>query len=89
MYKSFACSLFFVLQAYNEVQRCFLTVGLVYPEDLFTFLLNVRHILFDRYGSRFSLLMHCETMEIPSNFITLKNYSLACFYVIRYTGYLC
>ncbi|ESQ52306.1 hypothetical protein EUTSA_v10016131mg [Eutrema salsugineum] len=27
-------------KAYNEVQRCFLTVGLVYPEDLFTFLLN-------------------------------------------------
>lgn len=41
VYKYFACSLFFVLQAYNEVQRCFLTVGLVYPEDLFTFLLNV------------------------------------------------
>jgi hypothetical protein len=29
-------------KTYNEVQRCFLTVGLVYPEDLFTFLLNVR-----------------------------------------------
>ncbi|KAL5546037.1 hypothetical protein UlMin_005724 [Ulmus minor] len=28
------------LKTYNEVQRCFLTVGLVYPEDLFTFLLN-------------------------------------------------
>lgn len=41
VYKSFACHLS-VLQAYNEVQRCFLTVGLVYPEDLFTFLLNVR-----------------------------------------------
>ncbi|XP_023639673.1 protein SHOOT GRAVITROPISM 6 isoform X1 [Capsella rubella] len=27
-------------KTYNEVQRCFLTVGLVYPEDLFTFLLN-------------------------------------------------
>ncbi|CAH2052437.1 unnamed protein product [Thlaspi arvense] len=26
--------------AYNEVQRCFLTVGLVYPENLFTFLLS-------------------------------------------------
>ncbi|KAB2630954.1 protein SHOOT GRAVITROPISM 6 [Pyrus ussuriensis x Pyrus communis] len=25
---------------YNEVQRCFLTVGLVYPEDLFVFLIN-------------------------------------------------
>ncbi|KVH90493.1 Armadillo-like helical, partial [Cynara cardunculus var. scolymus] len=25
---------------YNEVQHCFLTVGLVYPEDLFIFLLN-------------------------------------------------
>ncbi|GLT92277.1 hypothetical protein SLE2022_101210 [Rubroshorea leprosula] len=28
------------LKTYNEVQRCFLTVGSVYPEDLFTFLLN-------------------------------------------------
>ncbi|KAJ8753981.1 hypothetical protein K2173_001879 [Erythroxylum novogranatense] len=28
------------LKTYNEVQRCFLTVGLVYPDDLFTFLLN-------------------------------------------------
>ncbi|PRQ43676.1 putative condensin complex subunit 1 [Rosa chinensis] len=28
------------LKTYNEVQRCFLTVGLVYPEDLFVFLLN-------------------------------------------------
>ncbi|KAA8518672.1 hypothetical protein F0562_016146 [Nyssa sinensis] len=28
------------LKAYNEVQHCFLTVGLVYPEDLFVFLLN-------------------------------------------------
>ncbi|PON31771.1 Coatomer beta subunit [Parasponia andersonii] len=28
------------LKTYNEVQHCFLTVGLVYPEDLFTFLLN-------------------------------------------------
>ncbi|XP_050380129.1 protein SHOOT GRAVITROPISM 6 isoform X2 [Argentina anserina] len=28
------------LKTYNEVQRCFLTVGLVYPEDLFIFLLN-------------------------------------------------
>ncbi|KAK1562913.1 hypothetical protein Q3G72_018949 [Acer saccharum] len=28
------------LKMYNEVQRCFLTVGLVYPDDLFTFLLN-------------------------------------------------
>ncbi|CAN8284973.1 unnamed protein product [Cochlearia groenlandica] len=27
-------------KTYNEMQRCFLTVGLVYPEDLFTFLLN-------------------------------------------------
>ncbi|CAB4287364.1 unnamed protein product [Prunus armeniaca] len=25
---------------YNEVQRCFLTVGLVFPEDLFVFLIN-------------------------------------------------
>lgn len=33
---SFPCG-----QTYNEVQRCFLTVGLVYPEDLFVFLLNV------------------------------------------------
>ncbi|XP_021290042.1 protein SHOOT GRAVITROPISM 6 isoform X3 [Herrania umbratica] len=31
------------LKTYNEVQRCFLTVGSVYPEDLFTFLLN--HLL--------------------------------------------
>lgn len=29
-------------QTYNEVQHCFLTVGLVYPEDLFVFLINVR-----------------------------------------------
>lgn len=28
------------LKTYNEVQRCFLTVGSVYHEDLFTFLLN-------------------------------------------------
>ncbi|XP_039059136.1 protein SHOOT GRAVITROPISM 6-like isoform X1 [Hibiscus syriacus] len=28
------------LKTYNEVQRCFLTVGSVYPEDLFYFLLN-------------------------------------------------
>ncbi|XP_024985036.1 protein SHOOT GRAVITROPISM 6 isoform X2 [Cynara cardunculus var. scolymus] len=28
------------LKTYNEVQHCFLTVGLVYPEDLFIFLLN-------------------------------------------------
>ncbi|XP_043703621.1 protein SHOOT GRAVITROPISM 6 isoform X1 [Telopea speciosissima] len=28
------------LKTYNEVQHCFLTVGLVYPEDLFMFLLN-------------------------------------------------
>ncbi|XP_010546529.1 PREDICTED: protein SHOOT GRAVITROPISM 6 isoform X2 [Tarenaya hassleriana] len=28
------------LKTYNEVQRCFLTVGFIYPEDLFTFLLN-------------------------------------------------
>ncbi|KAH9723099.1 protein SHOOT GRAVITROPISM 6 [Citrus sinensis] len=28
------------VETYNEVQRCFLTVGLVYPDDLFMFLLN-------------------------------------------------
>ncbi|XP_020977484.1 uncharacterized protein LOC107630757 isoform X2 [Arachis ipaensis] len=28
------------LKMYNEVQRCFLTVGLVYPDDLFLFLVN-------------------------------------------------
>ncbi|KAL9265845.1 SHOOT GRAVITROPISM 6-like protein, partial [Drosera capensis] len=28
------------LKTYNGVQRCFLTVGMVYPEDLFVFLLN-------------------------------------------------
>ncbi|CAI9097916.1 OLC1v1034435C1 [Oldenlandia corymbosa var. corymbosa] len=28
------------LKTYNEVQHCFLAVGMVYPEDLFTFLLN-------------------------------------------------
>ncbi|KAM2569015.1 hypothetical protein TB2_009175 [Malus domestica] len=28
------------LKTYNEVQRCFLTIGLVYPEDLFVFLIN-------------------------------------------------
>lgn len=28
------------LKTYNELQHCFLTVGLVYPEDLFVFLLN-------------------------------------------------
>lgn len=32
------------MQTYNEVQRCFLTVGLIYPEDLFMFLLNVRYL---------------------------------------------
>lgn len=26
---------------YNEMQHCFLTVGLVYPDDLFLFLVNV------------------------------------------------
>ncbi|KAH0971474.1 hypothetical protein GBA52_023630 [Prunus armeniaca] len=36
------CSLHNLLHAstYNEVQRCFLTVGLVFPEDLFVFLIN-------------------------------------------------
>nr|XP_025666217.1 protein SHOOT GRAVITROPISM 6 isoform X2 [Arachis hypogaea] len=29
------------LKMYNEVQRCFLTVGLVYPDDLFLFLVNL------------------------------------------------
>ncbi|KAJ4833816.1 Protein SHOOT GRAVITROPISM 6 [Turnera subulata] len=33
------------LKTYNEVQRCFLTVGSVYPDDLFTFLLNVSGFL--------------------------------------------
>nr|XP_033512728.1 protein SHOOT GRAVITROPISM 6 isoform X2 [Nicotiana tomentosiformis] len=28
------------LKTYNEVQHCFLTIGLVYPADLFVFLLN-------------------------------------------------
>lgn len=28
------------LKTYNKVQHCFLTVGMVYPEDLFVFLLN-------------------------------------------------
>ncbi|KAK8975537.1 hypothetical protein V6N11_034544 [Hibiscus sabdariffa] len=28
------------LKTYNEVHRCFLTVGSIYPEDLFSFLLN-------------------------------------------------
>ncbi|GAB2300651.1 Protein SHOOT GRAVITROPISM 6 [Dionaea muscipula] len=28
------------LKTYNEVQHCFLTVGMVYPEELFVFLLN-------------------------------------------------
>ncbi|XP_050226540.1 protein SHOOT GRAVITROPISM 6 [Mercurialis annua] len=28
------------LKTHNEVQRCFLTVGLIYPDDLFNFLLN-------------------------------------------------
>ncbi|KAI9086376.1 hypothetical protein K1719_031830 [Acacia pycnantha] len=28
------------LKTYNEVQHCFLTVGLVYPDDLFVFLVN-------------------------------------------------
>ncbi|KHN02293.1 HEAT repeat-containing protein 7A like [Glycine soja] len=28
------------LKMYNEVQHCFLTVGLVYPDDLFLFLVN-------------------------------------------------
>jgi hypothetical protein len=30
-----------VRQMYNEVQHCFLTVGLVYPDDLFLFLVTV------------------------------------------------
>ncbi|KAK8553862.1 hypothetical protein V6N12_030844 [Hibiscus sabdariffa] len=35
------CSDFSVgLKTYNEVHRCFLTVGSIYPEDLFSFLLN-------------------------------------------------
>ncbi|XP_031501558.1 protein SHOOT GRAVITROPISM 6 isoform X2 [Nymphaea colorata] len=29
------------LKTYNQIQHCFLTVGLVYPNDLFVFLLNV------------------------------------------------
>ena len=32
------------MQTYNEIQRCFLTVGLIYPEDLFMFLLNVSDV---------------------------------------------
>ncbi|CAI0469322.1 unnamed protein product [Linum tenue] len=28
------------LKTYNEVHRCFMIVGMVYPDDLFTFLLN-------------------------------------------------
>ncbi|XP_074269139.1 protein SHOOT GRAVITROPISM 6 isoform X2 [Silene latifolia] len=28
------------LKTYNEIQHCFLTIGVVYPEDLFVFLLN-------------------------------------------------
>lgn len=32
------------LQTYNEVQHCFLTVGQVYPEDMFAFLLYVGNI---------------------------------------------
>ncbi|KAI7751520.1 LOW QUALITY PROTEIN: hypothetical protein M8C21_022432 [Ambrosia artemisiifolia] len=35
------CTYFSVgLKTYNEVQHCFLTVGLVYPEELFSFLVN-------------------------------------------------
>ncbi|KAC9942908.1 hypothetical protein E3N88_45039 [Mikania micrantha] len=35
------CTYFSVgLKTYNEVQHCFLTVGLVYPEELFVFLVN-------------------------------------------------
>lgn len=34
---------FIFVQTYNEVQRCFLTVGSVYPEDLFGFLMNVSY----------------------------------------------
>ena len=40
----FSCLYIFLWQTYNEVQHCFLTVGLVYPEDLFMFLLNVSTI---------------------------------------------
>ena len=44
------------LQTYNEVQHCFLTVGMVYPEDLFIFLLQVSPFLSD---SVIAKMCHC------------------------------
>ncbi|KAG4916386.1 hypothetical protein JHK87_053943 [Glycine soja] len=43
------------LKMYNEVQHCFLTVGLVYPDDLFLFLVNVEGRTID-----FWLTLHFE-----------------------------
>ncbi|KAI3465752.1 hypothetical protein Pfo_022415 [Paulownia fortunei] len=40
---AFPCPL--VFETYNEVQHCFPTVGQVYPEDVFAFLLCVLHHL--------------------------------------------
>lgn len=50
---AFSCSCMW--QTYNELQHCFLTVGLVYPEDLFVFLLNVG-IISEREDFQGSLL---------------------------------
>lgn len=41
MNADWSCFMYVVLQTYNEIQRCFLTVGQVYPEDMFVFLLYV------------------------------------------------
>ena len=49
---------FCMWQTYNEVQHCFLIVVLVYPEDLFGFLLNVVTIsLLESYSRIIALLV--------------------------------
>jgi hypothetical protein len=34
------------LKSYNEVLHCFVTIGIVYPEDTFTYLLHVMEPFF-------------------------------------------
>ena len=62
------------MQTYNEVQRCFLTVGLIYPEDLFMFLLNVRYLpCFVEFLEKLSfqiLIPHRNFLQV--NIIKLK-----------------
>jgi hypothetical protein len=38
--------LILLLQSYNEVLHCFVTIGIVYPEDTFTYLLHVMEPFF-------------------------------------------